>query len=65
MQNDEGKGLDTNRDKQKNKAQDALTTVTTIGNYLNNLESSRKADGELTNPCVCVPHMVCITVLPL
>jgi len=26
MQNDEGKGLDTNRDKQKNKAQDALTT---------------------------------------
>ena len=30
--------------------------VTTISNYLNNLEGSRKADGELTNPCVHVMH---------
>jgi len=30
--------------------------VTTIGNYLNNLEGSRKADGELTNPCMCSMH---------
>ena len=28
--------------------------VTTIGNYLNNLESSEKADSELTNLCMCV-----------
>ena len=28
--------------------------VTTISNYLNNLESSGKADSELTNLCVCV-----------
>jgi len=27
VQNDEGKGLEPNRDKQKNEAQDALTTV--------------------------------------
>ena len=27
MQNDEGKGLEPNRDKQKNKARDALTTL--------------------------------------
>jgi len=26
MQNDKGKGLEPNRDKQKNEAQDALTT---------------------------------------
>jgi len=30
--------------------------VTTISNYLNNLEGSRKADGELTNLCAYVIH---------
>ena len=36
--------------------------VTTIDNYLNNSEGFRKADGELTNPCM---YAVCITVSPL
>jgi len=31
VQNDKGKGLEPNRDKQKNEAQDALTTVTQVG----------------------------------
>jgi len=30
--------------------------VTTIGNYLNNSEGSKKTDGELTNPYV---HIMC------
>ena len=30
--------------------------ATAIGNYLNNSEGSRKADGELTNPCA---HIIC------
>jgi len=30
--------------------------VTTIGNYLDNSEGSRKADGELTNPCTHGMH---------
>jgi len=36
--------------------------VTIIGNYLNNSEGFRKADGELTNPCI---YAVCIMVSPL
>jgi len=28
-----------------------------IGNYLNNSKGSKKADGELTNPCM---HMTCM-----
>jgi len=31
--------------------------VTTIGNYLNNLEGFRKTDSELTNPCVRASHV--------
>jgi len=31
--------------------------VTIIGNYLNNLEGSKKTDGELTNLCTCMKHM--------
>ena len=31
--------------------------VTTIGNYLNNLESFGKADSKLTNLCVHVTHV--------
>jgi len=34
MQNDKGKGLEPNRDKQKNKARDALTINTSLVGWL-------------------------------
>jgi len=33
-----------------------IKVFTAIGNYLNNLEGSGKANGELTNPCMHVMH---------
>jgi len=40
--------------------------VITIGNYLNNLKGSGKADSELTNPCMCGTHhsVTIVTQLP-
>jgi len=39
--------------------------VTTIGNYLNNLESFGKANGKLTNPCIhSMHHGVTIVTVP-
>ena len=50
MQNDEGKGLEPNRDKQKNEARDALTTIIVVETIITSImiRSGEKHDIRLS-----------------